>query len=272
MRARIAALLLAGCPKDSGPVSAVPDLPPLCSPMNTTSSGLRYCEVTVGNGEIPAAGQQVVVHYTGWLEQGARFDSSLERGEPFGFTLGAGMVIPGWDEGLATMRIGGRRVLVIPPALGYGERDMGLIPPGSTLVFDVSLLGVAPPRPSPPDSPPVVAPEAVVETASGLRYAELVAGSGAPPQPGQSVRVEYTGWLADGTRFDSSWSRSSPIEYRHGQGHVIAGWEEGLSTLGVGGQRVLYIPAALAYGDPGRPPKIPPGSDLTFVIELVEVE
>ena len=109
----------------------------------TTPSGLKYEELKVGDGATPQQGQTVVVHYTGWLTNGTKFDSSVDRGQPFKFVLGRGMVIKGWDEGLSTMKIGGKRKLTIPPELGYGARGAGgVIPPNATLVFDVELLGV----------------------------------------------------------------------------------------------------------------------------------
>jgi FKBP-type peptidyl-prolyl cis-trans isomerase len=110
----------------------------------TTPSGLRYQELAVGDGaEATGGGQTVEVHYTGWLEDGTKFDSSVDRGQPFGFPLGAGHVIRGWDEGVVGMRVGGRRKLIIPAELGYGARGAGgVIPPNATLVFDVELLAV----------------------------------------------------------------------------------------------------------------------------------
>jgi peptidylprolyl isomerase len=109
----------------------------------TTDSGLQYVEVLEGTGALPTAGQTVVVHYTGTLEDGTKFDSSRDRGQPFKFPLGAGRVIKGWDEGIATMKIGGQRKLIIPSELGYGSRGAGgVIPPNATLIFDVELLGV----------------------------------------------------------------------------------------------------------------------------------
>lgn len=108
----------------------------------TTPSGLKYLDMVEGNGETPEAGQIVVVHYTGTLEDGTKFDSSRDRGQPFKFKLGAGKVIKGWDEGIASMKIGGRRQLVIPPELGYGSNGIGPIPPNSTLIFDVELLRI----------------------------------------------------------------------------------------------------------------------------------
>ena len=109
----------------------------------TTASGLTIEDVTVGTGAVAAAGQKVKVHYTGWLTNGTKFDSSKDRGDPFEFPLGAGRVIKGWDEGVQGMKIGGTRKLTIPPALGYGARGAGgVIPPNATLVFEVELLGV----------------------------------------------------------------------------------------------------------------------------------
>lgn len=109
----------------------------------TTPSGLKYLDVQVGTGTTAQKGQKVRVHYTGWLQNGRKFDSSVDRNEPFEFTLGAGMVIKGWDEGVAGMKIGGKRKLTIPAALGYGARGAGgVIPPNAELTFDVELLGL----------------------------------------------------------------------------------------------------------------------------------
>lgn len=115
--------------------------------MITTATGLQYNDTVVGDGEEAQKGQSVTVHYTGWLfkdgEKGAKFDSSLDRRDPFVFALGAGMVIRGWDEGVAGMKVGGERTLIIPAELGYGARGAGgVIPPNATLQFDVQLLAV----------------------------------------------------------------------------------------------------------------------------------
>ncbi|MDX2033187.1 MAG: FKBP-type peptidyl-prolyl cis-trans isomerase [Blastocatellia bacterium] len=110
----------------------------------TTESGLKYEDIVVGTGESPKPGQEVTVHYTGTLEDGTKFDSSLDRNQPFKFPIGLGRVIKGWDEGVMSMKVGGKRKLVIPPQLGYGARGAGggVIPPNATLVFEVELLGV----------------------------------------------------------------------------------------------------------------------------------
>ena len=115
--------------------------------MNTTPSGLQYEDTVVGEGAEATPGQDVTVHYTGWIykdgAQGAKFDSSRDRRDPFVFGLGAGMVIKGWDEGVAGMKVGGQRTLIIPAELGYGARGAGgVIPPNATLKFDVELLGL----------------------------------------------------------------------------------------------------------------------------------
>ncbi|MEM8603701.1 MAG: FKBP-type peptidyl-prolyl cis-trans isomerase [Cyanobacteria bacterium P01_F01_bin.86] len=109
----------------------------------TTESGLQYEDIVEGTGAMPQTGQRVTVHYTGTLEDGTKFDSSRDRNRPFSFTIGVGQVIKGWDEGVASMRVGGQRKLVIPPELGYGPRGAGgVIPPNATLLFDVELLRI----------------------------------------------------------------------------------------------------------------------------------
>jgi len=113
----------------------------------TTPSGLKYIDVKAGTGASPKTGQTCVMHYTGWLydngKKGAKFDSSVDRGQPFEFPIGTGRVIKGWDEGVASMKVGGKRTLIIPPELGYGARGAGgVIPPNATLMFDVELLAI----------------------------------------------------------------------------------------------------------------------------------
>lgn len=138
MKRLIALAALAGSLFAAGAATAQP---------KTTPSGLAYQDVVVGKGAEAALGKSVEVHYTGWLltagKKGQKFDSSVDRNEPFSFRLGGGEVIQGWDQGVAGMKVGGKRTLTIPPELGYGAQGAGgVIPPNATLVFDVELLGV----------------------------------------------------------------------------------------------------------------------------------
>jgi len=126
----------AAAPKTSGPT-------PVTGKPQTTLSGVEYWDIKLGTGQTAVAGKRLSMHYTGWLTNGKKFDSSLDRGEPFEFTLGRGQVIKGWDEGVAGMKVGGKRQLKIPPAAGYGARGAGnVIPPNATLIFDVELVAV----------------------------------------------------------------------------------------------------------------------------------
>ncbi len=110
---------------------------------HSTPSGLKYAEIVVGSGATPRDGQIVIVHFTGWLDDGTQFDSSRDRKKPFGFPLGSGQVIKGWDEGVRGMRAGGKRRLTVPPSLGYGTRGIpGVIPPNAALTFDIELLRI----------------------------------------------------------------------------------------------------------------------------------
>jgi len=129
-------------PTDPTDLVFAPSLEVKLSQMTLTSTGLYYQDLVVGTGDEAGVGQLITVHYTGWLHDGTKFDSSIDRGDPFHFYLGVGSVIAGWDEGVQGMKVGGTRKLVIPPQLGYGSARQGSIPGNSTLVFDVELLGI----------------------------------------------------------------------------------------------------------------------------------
>jgi peptidylprolyl isomerase len=233
----------------------------------TTESGLKYIDDVLGAGDFPKTGDKVKVHYTGTLEDGTKFDSSRDRNQPFEFPLGQGRVIKGWDEGISTMKPGGKRKLIIPSALAYGERGAGkLIPPGATLIFDVELIEVM---------------EAFVDTdfslpgredntESGLRMIVHKEGNGEKPSAGQTVSVHYTGLLETGKKFDSSHDRGSPISFPLGQGRVIKGWDEAIALMSKGEKRTLIIPPELGYGERGAGGAIPPNATLIFEVELVD--
>lgn len=168
------------------------------------------------------------------------------------------MVIPGWEQGIRGMRVGGKRKLVIPPELAYGEDGAGdVIPPNAVLVFDVEVVGTRSNQ----------YPEE-----GDLEIEELEAGTGAEAVPGDTVSVHYTGWLEDGTKFDSSLDRGEPIEFPLGVGYVIPGWDQGLVGMKEGGRRRLTIPSHLAYGANGAGGVIPPFATLVFEVNLIRVQ
>lgn len=218
-------------------------------------SELQINDAAAGEGPAVKPGDRVRVHYTGRLTDGKVFDSSVTRGQPFEFNVGAGEVIRGWDEGIVGMRKGGRRTLTIPPEMGYGERGVGPIPGNATLVFDIELLDIV-----------EVPPE------GDLEVEEVLAGEGPEAEGGKIVRVHYIGRLTDGKVFDESFSRGEPIEFPLGAGMVIPGWEMGISGMKKGGKRRLTIPYNLAYGAQGYPGVIPPYATLVFDVELVDVK
>jgi len=238
----------------------------------TTDSGLQYKIIEEGDGRKPEAGEIVSVHYTGYLEDGTEFDSSVDNGQPFSFALGRGLVIPGWDEGIALLNQGDKASLIIPPDLAYGSQGAGngLIPPDATLKFDVELVDI---QPGSPDAANEIDEGDYTTTESGLKYYDLVEGDGDTAESGMQVSVHYTGWLTDGAKFDSSLDRGQPLVFTLGIGQVIPGWDEGVAGMKVGGARQLYIPADLAYGDRGAGGgTIPPGADLIFEVELLAVQ
>ncbi|MCB0219895.1 MAG: FKBP-type peptidyl-prolyl cis-trans isomerase [Chrysiogenetes bacterium] len=232
----------------------------------TTPSGLKYIDQQVGTGAEAKTGDNVEVHYTGTLTDGTKFDSSLDRGRPFKFRLGAGKVIKGWDEGIVGMKEGGKRKLIIPPNLAYGDRGAGeKIPPNSTLEFDVELVSVRTARELPPQA------KGDDGGITELMIEDIKVGDGAEAKPGDLVSVHYTGTLLDGSKFDSSLDHGKPFEFPLGGGRVIKGWDQGVAGMKVGGKRKLTIPPHLAYGNRARP-KIPAGSTLVFEVELLEVK
>lgn len=241
--------------------------------VNTTESGLQYVVLEEGSGESPGQGSLVEVHYTGTLEDGTVFDSSYDRGSPIEFPLGLGQVIPGWDEGIALMKEGGKARLIIPPDLAYGEQGSGgVIPPNATLVFDVELVSVAPAPPPPPEAPAEIDEADYTTTDSGLMYYDFEEGTGESPESGQTAVVHYTGWLENGTMFDSSLTRGRPFSFPVGMGQVIPGWDEGVASMKIGGKRQLVIPSELGYGERGAGDAIPPNATLIFEVELLEVQ
>ncbi|HET9477515.1 MAG TPA: FKBP-type peptidyl-prolyl cis-trans isomerase, partial [Dehalococcoidia bacterium] len=239
----------------------------------TTPNGVEYEDIVVCDGPELTVGDTVDANYIGRLEDGTEFANTYESGDVFRFLYGQAAVINGWDEGLAGMKVGGKRRVKIPADV-YGEENVSvdIIPPGATIIFEVELLDIKKGQGEvAPESPPEIDGETIT-TDSGLKYIDIEEGTGITPATGQRVTVHYTGWLeSDGSKFDSSLDGGQAFTFTIGQGNVIKGWDEGLSTMKVGGKRRLIVPADLGYGEEGYPPVIPANAVLIFDVELLDV-
>ena len=235
--------------------------PTITAPDGPAPQDLVTTDVTIGEGAELQSGQLAVVDYIGAnYSNGVVFDASYGRA-PFSVKIGEGKVIKGWDQGLVGMRVGGRRQLVIPPDLAYGDQSQGDIGPNETLIFLVDLrAALSRPKPQP-------APDPVTE----LKITDVTEGSGdRAVESGDTVNVQYVGVLGgSGEEFDASWDRGEPFSFEVGAGRVIAGWDQGLIGMKLGGRRRLVIPGDLAYGATGSPPQIGPNEQLVFEIDLV---
>jgi len=249
-----------------------------CGNTTTTASGLEITDTKVGTGVAVKNGDTVEVDYTGWLytngKQGTQFDSSLQTGrEPLAFKVGDGSLIKGWEEGIVGMKVGGERTLILPPDLAYGAQGAGngVIPANATLKFTLKLLSI--------NGKPTVAPRTEEGKAAANAKVDITdtkVGDGAEVKSGDKVTVDYTGWLyVDGnktTKFDSSVDRGQPFQTQIGVGAVIAGWDQGIVGMKVGGERTLIIPPELAYGSQGSGSAIPPNSTLCFDVKLISID
>lgn len=232
----------------------------------TIEPGLAYVDSALGSGEIVAADDFVLVHYTGWYEADeddlfetpgdslVKFDSSLDHGEPIAFALGRNQVITGWEDGLPGMAVGGKRTLRIGPDLAYGaDGRPPYIPGGATLVFDIEIMGK---------------PEVMITI--------VEQGTGPVAAVGDRVSVHYTGWLWEneqkGMEFDSSIARGRPYQFTMGARTVIQGWDYGLTGLAQGTKAQVIIPPEMGYGSRGSGGSIPPNATLLFDVEIVAVE
>lgn len=226
--------------------------------------GLEVTQLRDGTGREISSGDLVQIEYTGYLEDGEPFDSSAGRA-PLSFKIGSGQVIPGLDEGLKGMSVGGKRELVIPAELAFGERGAGeAIPPNATIRFEAELVNVI----SEPSGVWEYDEDAVETTPSGLQMADINEGEGPEVAAGDRVQVYYDGYLTNGELFDSSFNNGQMLPVQVGQGMVIDGWDEGLQGMKKGGERVLIIPPELAYGDQARGDVIPANSTLIFNVRI----
>lgn len=236
----------------------------------TTESGLMYYIISEANPSAEKAqkGSRVSVHYSGYLSDGKMFDSSVQRGEPIKFELGANQVIAGWDEGLQLMKPGDKVRLIIPYQLAYGENGRPpAIPAKADLTFDVELLEIFPPIVVEPFS---IKGKKMYTTESGLKYYIVEETEGEKVTPNATVTVHYTGYLDDGNIFDSSVKREQAFSFPLGAGRVIKGWDEGVAMMKKGEKFRFIIPYILAYGEKGYPPVIPAKAELTFDVELID--
>lgn len=250
----------------------------------TLKSGLRYNDVKVGTGNEVKNGELVEVNFKAWVikdssnlfsdwaaDSTKKIDliaDSYAMKQPLKYILGSESFIKGSDEGIVGMKPGGTRIIIIPAKLAYGPQGMGPIPPNSSLKILIELVNA---KVAPVVKMWDVDSTLYKTTASGLKYAIIKEGEGVTIQKGKQVVVNYSGFLLDGTKFDSSVERDEPFTLVAGIGQVIPGWDEGLLLLKKGSKARFIIPPALAYGarDLG---KIPPNSTLVFDVEVIDVK
>lgn len=242
--------------------------------------GIIYTVEEEGDGKQPEAGDKVKVHYTGKLLNGQKFDSSLDRGEPFPFVINESQVIEGWHKGIPLFKEGGKGTIYIPASLGYGERGAGQqIPPNSALQFEVELVEVSDPKAllkqQQQQIESYLSQRGISDyevSPDGIYYTVERQGDGAKPQRGQKVTVHYRGTLLNGKQFDASYDRGQPFQFVLGQGQVIQGWDRGIPLFNVGGKGTLYLPSPLGYGERGSGSNIPPNSILIFDVEVLNAQ
>jgi peptidylprolyl isomerase len=225
---------------------------------------VRLMMIAAGSGPPSAVGDLVTVDYTGRLANNTIFDSSIPiKGDikqmghpPLAFPVGMGIVIPGWDQNLVGKKVGAQFKLTIPPSLAYGKGGTsdGTIPPNSTLIFDVHVLGII-----------KKGSKQVIE------IHEITPGSGPVVKEKDNVTIHYTGTFLNGQKFDSSRDRNEPMSFQVGVGKVIPGFDLGLLGMKKGGRRKITIPPDLGYGDRAQGP-IPPSSTLVFDIEVLDIK
>ena len=262
--AALAALVLTSSCGGDGTAPTAPEPPAPPEPLDVP---FGFTDVEEGEGALVENGWLLAAAYTGWLydpaapdNRGLEFGSATEEA-PDSFRLGVGQVIPGIDRGVAGMRVGGLRRIVIPPDLGFGPEGTNFgttaVPGNATLLFELELVAGA---------------EVPFETT------DLREGDGAEATSGASLSMAYHGWVYDliadgnkGNTFDST-TAENPFTFTLGVGQVIAGWDLGILGMRVGGRRRIVIPHELAYGTAGRSPQIPPYATLLFEVELLAVE
>ena len=277
-------------------------------PLPTPLTQLTIIDRDAGDPKSAAVanGSPILVQYTGWLYdatqsdgKGVQFDTSRTRVAPFSFIVGVGRVIKGWDQGVIGMRIGGRRTIIIPANLAYGDRGRPNIPANADLIFDIEIINIIQtdepgkpgtataitlpalntPLPTAATAPLRLGTKAPLPaTTTELILIDQILGTGKTAEVGAPVSVHYTGWLYDaaqpggkGKKFDSSVDRGRPFIFPLGGQRVIKGWDQGVVGMKVKGKRTLIIPPQFGYGERGAGGLIPPNATLIFDVELLDV-
>ncbi len=258
-----------------------------CSKKNDVvkmNSGLMYKDDSTGTGKVAKMGDLVSLEFSGWLVQdssdlfsdwskdkkyaSASIGSSHMYNRPVKYVLGNGNFIKGLDEGIEGMKEGGTRTIIIPPNLAYGKRGYGPIPPNTSIKLVISLLNI---KKVPKVTEWDVDSSKFITTNSGLKYAVLKEGTGPTVKNGDTVIVNYSGFLTDGKKFDSSVERNQPFTFVAGQGQVIKGWDEAVTYLRKGSKAKLIIPPDLGYGEK-QVGVIPPNTTLVFDVEILDIK
>ena len=257
-------------------VSFEPPLKPDALPENINAlkwkqlvPGVEFFDEKTGNGPSTKPGSKVQIHFSGWTLSGRKFNTSKKFGKPMEAIIGINKFIPGFEAGLENLKPGGVRWLKVKPAMGYGAKSFAMIPPNATLLFKIELVKteidetIAETMDFFPDTSALT----FQEGKEGLRFAVIKAGEGEDVATvSKKVRVHYTGWLTNGTKFDSSRDRDQIFEFPLGAGKVIRGWDLGVEGMLPGEKRVLLIPPGLGYGSRGAGP-IPGDATLIFIVE-----
>ncbi len=218
-----------------------------------TPAAINYIDMVIGKGETAQSGDIVALDYRGSLTTGVEFGTTKGKA-PMAFELGKEIVISGLEQAILGMKPGGKRMVSVPPELGYGDKSNGPIPANSTLVFEIQLLRVDKQGAEP-----------------SIEIEQLTEGSGVAAKDGDALEVHYTVTFLNGHKLDSSHDRGETFKVTLGKTAVIKGFTQGLTGMKEGGKRKVTIPYPLAYGEPGRPPAVPPFSTLVFELEIVKI-
>jgi len=266
----VSILIITACKNDPG--------------VTTTETGLRYQDELSGEGRTAMSGDLVSINFIGWIIQDSTnlfsdwsadstrmsyvIGNSFIRNQVVKFVLGEDSLIKGTDEGISGMKSGGKRTIIILSELAYGEKGVGPVPPNADLKVIVELVDVK-------DGILVemleLGESETISTESGLKYINVEEGEGENPETGNVVTVHYSGYLEDGTKFDSSVEKDDPITFVLGNKQVIPGWDEGITYMKKGSKTRLIVPPSLAYGDMAVG-KIPANSTLIFDVELIDIK